>query len=334
MFCPNPFSRIEIKSNGGVYGCCEGWLPTPFGNVLESDLNAIWDGTVARSIRNSITDGSFRFCTSCPYLPGPAGSVVAARPTGFPGHSRIKTLKMDYDQSCNLTCPSCRAVHSNEFVDLPKARAIHSAVLASGIIERVDQLHITGSGDPFASPIFWPMLQNFPAVKKRPKNLLHTNGQLLDEAHWVAMSSSQDLVTDIAISVDAGCDLTYLDNRRSSWTRLWKNIHFVNELQKSRPIVLGMFFTVQTNNFKELLTFVRMAFEHHACWISITALRNWGSYTDAEYAQRAVHVPTHPLFEQFQRVMSDALLKDPRIVVDSFNPSNNVQKPLVPAASL
>jgi hypothetical protein len=334
MFCPNPFTRIEIKSDGGVYGCCEGWMPQPFGNILTSDLNDIWEGATARMVRESIIDGSFRFCTACPYLPGPAGSVVEHIPNGFQGHRRIATLKMDYDQTCNLTCPSCRAVHSNEFVDVSKARKIHEAVLASGIIDRVDRLHITGSGDPFASPIFWPMLQDFPAVKHSPKIFLHTNGQLLDEYHWRDMASSQDLISDIGISVDAGTASTYRENRRSSWDRLWKNISFINALQQSRPIVLGMFFTVQANNFRELISFTQQAFEHRVCWISVTALRNWGAYTTADYARRAVHVPGHPEFDDFQAVMKDVALKDKRIVIDSFNPQFNVQKPLIPAASL
>ena len=26
MFCPLPFTRLEIKADGSVYCCCEGWL--------------------------------------------------------------------------------------------------------------------------------------------------------------------------------------------------------------------------------------------------------------------------------------------------------------------
>jgi MoaA/NifB/PqqE/SkfB family radical SAM enzyme len=339
MFCPNPFSRMEVKSNGAVYGCCEGWMPKPMGNVLETPLMDIWEGAVAQEIRESIIDGSFRFCTACPYLPGPGGPVVATVPAAYQRSSRdsslkratrrITTLKMDYDQSCNLTCPSCRTAHSNQFVDLSLVGKIHEAVLSSGVFELVDQLYITGAGDPFASPVFWPLLKNFPKTSSKPRLFLHTNGQLFDESHWNEMSGVHDMVKDVGISVDAASEKTYIVNRRAPWAKLWNNVAFINRLQKSFPITLGMFFTVQANNFAEIVPFTRLAFNHNVAWISITALRNWGTYTETDYAERAVHVPGHPLHEKFKAVLADLRLADKRIILDSFKPEHNVQQPLV-----
>lgn len=325
---------MEVKSNGGVYGCCEGWMPKPLGNILDTPLAEIWYGATALEVRASILDGSFRFCTACPYLPGPGGPVATKTPSDLGDASHIKTLKMDYDQSCNLTCPSCRTSHSNQFVNLDIVRRIHEAVMASGFVELTDQLYITGSGDPFASPIFWPLLQNFPKMKTPPKIFLHTNGQLFDAVHWDLMSSSSHLVSDVGVSVDAATEATYIENRRAPWNKLWNNIEFMNSIQTNQPFTLGMFFTVQANNFKEVIPFVRLAFNHNAAWISLTALRNWGTYSDDEYAARAVHVPGHPLHDQFKEVMNDGRLKDKRIVVDSFKPEHNVQTPLVQAQSL
>jgi radical SAM protein with 4Fe4S-binding SPASM domain len=342
MYCPHPFSRVEIKANGDVYCCCEGWLPKSLGNILEASFDAIWQGKVAAEIRRTVVDGSFRYCTACPYLPGPGGPVVADSLQSS-SLERIATLKLDYDQSCNLACPSCRTAHSSKFVDLPKVQRIHDAVLASGILERVDQLYVTGAGDPFASPVYWPMLQNFPVLKSNSnlKLFLHTNGQLFDVEHWEAMSSIQSRVTDVGISVDAACEKTYRLNRRSSWSHLWDNIDFINALQESRPITLGMFFTVQANNFREILPFVRMAFNHNVSWVSITALRNWGTYTKDEYRERAVHLPGHPLHADFREIICSRHLTDNRkIVLDSFDPNHAEQtvignaEALLPAARL
>ena len=306
-------------------------MPKPLGNLLQTPLDEIWSGATAREVRSTILDGSFRFCTACPYLPGPGGPVVAATPAdlGVTNGSRIKTLKMDYDQSCNLTCPICRTAHSNQFVKLELVNRIHDAVLASGIIERADQLYITGSGDPFASPVFWPLLQNFPIMKSPPSIFLHTNGQLFDAKHWELMASSRDLVTDVGISVDAATEATYIENRRAPWHKLWNNIDFINRLQSQSPFTLGMFFTVQANNYKQIIPFIRLAFNYGAAWISFTALRNWDTYSNEDYAARAVHVPDHPEHEQFKEVMGDFLLKDKRIILDSFKPEHNVQSPLV-----
>jgi hypothetical protein len=335
MFCPNPFKRMEVKANGDVYCCCEGWLPRSLGNVLDVGLLEIWEGEVAREVRASVEDGSFRYCTACPFLPGPRGPVVSGRPADL-CVGRVGVLKLDYDQSCNLTCPSCRVEHSDRFVDSSKVREIHEDVLGSGVLERVDQVYLTGAGDPFASPSYWPMLQSFPKLRSggRPKLFLHTNGQLFDEAHWEAMADAQDMVCGVGISVDAACEETYRLNRRASWGRLWKNVAFVNGLQEERGFMLGMFFTVQANNFREIIPFTRLAFNHRAAWINVMALRNWGTYSAEDYRQRAVHVPGHPQHEQFREVIGDERLRDPRILLDSFEPKFNVQAPLVPGGTL
>ena len=309
-------------------------MPKPLGNILDTPLAEIWRGAAALEVRASILDGSFRFCTACPYLPGPGGPVVTETPSDLGDASRIKTLKMDYDQSCNLTCPSCRTAHSNQFVNLDVARKIHEAVMASDIMDRTDQLYITGSGDPFASPIFWPLLQNFPEMAIPPKIFLHTNGQLFDAAHWDLMSSSRHLVSDVGVSIDAATEATYVENRHAPWAKLWDNLEFINSVQAKQPITLGLFFTVQADNFEEIIPFIRLAFNYNAAWISFTALRNWGTYTDEDYSVRAVHVLGHPLYGRFKEVMSSPQLKDKRIIVDSFKTDHNVQAPLVQPHSL
>jgi MoaA/NifB/PqqE/SkfB family radical SAM enzyme len=323
MFCPNPFERLEIKADGGIYCCCEGWLPRQLGNILEDDLMTIWRGPAAREIRSSILDGSFRYCRACPYLPGPGGPVISTGPVR-PSAERIHTLKLDYDQTCQLQCPSCRVTHSREFVDLPKVHQIHEAMIRSRVLEHTDRVYVTGAGDPFASPLYFEFLRSLPHFPTNP-NLsifLHTNGLLLDEAHFNALGSNQDRVREIGISVDAATPATYTANRQGSWEKLWRNVEFVNRLQESgRPIMLGMFYTVQANNFRELLPFTRLAFAHKVAWISVTALRNWGTYTPSDYSQRAVHLPEHPDHAEWQRVIADpSLTKDRRIVLDRFNP--------------
>lgn len=339
MYCPRPFHQIEVKANGNVYCCCEGWLPKPLGSVLETPLMQIWKDASARDIRTSILDGSFRYCTACPYLPGPGGPVTTTSPIR-PSAGRIHTLKLDHDQTCQLKCPSCRTDHSRYFVDEDKTRRIHEAVISSGVLDITDRVYVTGAGDPFASPLYWNFLKTLD-VPKNPglKIFLHTNGLLLDEAHWDEMGTNRDRVNEIGISVDAADSATYQINRGGSWSKLWKNIDFINQLQASgKQIMLGVFFTVQANNFRQILPFTQLAFDHNASWISITALRNWGTYAADDYSQRAVHLPGHPDYSEFRRVITDpTLTENPKIVLDSFNPQHAVQKvakPLLPASGL
>lgn len=339
---------MEIKSDGSVYCCCEGWLPKPFGNILETNLKEIWHGEAAGQVRQSILNGSFSYCKACPYLPNPGGPVVAETYSTYPV-DRIKTLKLDYDQSCNLACPSCRVTHSRHFVDVPKAERIHAAMLSSGILGITDRVYVTGVGDPFASSLFWNFLKNFGSqtLPEIPDNqdikiFLHTNGLLCDEEHWSEMGKAGERVNEIGVSVDAATEATYKVNRGGSWSRLWNNIKFVNRLQVERQnIMLGMFFTVQANNFRELVPFTQLAFGHRVSWISITALRNWGTFTSEEYRERAVHLPGHPSYGEFREVIASVRRAgDARIVLDAFNPDHTDQnvicgeKAFLPASRL
>ena len=355
MFCSNPFNRLEIKADGSVYCCCEGWLPKSLGNILTDNLLALWNGHVATEIRASILDGSFRYCTSCPFLPSKGETVVQKTPADLASENRsrnwqalstdlIQTLKLDYDQSCNLTCPSCRVVHSREFVDLPNIQRIHNATIDSGILKKTKELYVTGSGDPFASELYWEFLRSLPTLKYKTGMtlFLHTNGLLFDSQHWDLLGDTRVLVRGVGISVDAATEPTYKTNRGASWSKLWNNIKFINSLQeRGEKITLGMFFTVQANNFKEIIPFVQMAFNHNTSWISLTALRNWGTYSDEEYRTRAVHLPTHPQYAEFKEMVSNPILTDDRrIVLDSFNPEFVRQsitinsKALLPASNL
>jgi radical SAM protein with 4Fe4S-binding SPASM domain len=333
MFCPNPFTRLEIKANGDAYCCCEGWLPKPLGNVLEQGVMEIWNSPAAREVRASILDGSFRYCRACPYLPGPGGPVVE-HPNMIVRDDLsvdlVGVLKLDYDQTCQLQCPSCRVTHSRDFVDLPKVGLIHEAVVKSSVLEHTRRLYVTGAGDPFASPLYSSFLQTLDRHSLHPALdiFLHTNGLLLDEFHWTSLGkTARERVTEVGISVDAASERTYKYVRGGSWNKLWDNISFLNRLQSSpetkngRPIMLGMFYTVQAANFREVLPFLRLAWNHRVSWVSITALRNWGTYSADDYRSRAVHLPGHPDHAEFRALIADPrITTDPRIVLDKFNP--------------
>ena len=331
MFCPHPFRRVEIKPDGNAYVCCVNWLPKPIGNVLHDDLLKMWRGSAAREIRESILDRSFRHCIKCPFLPGPGGPLIPNPPATLWPEDRIGTLKIDYDQTCNLACPSCRPAISNgdpgsqSLTNLDKSHQIHEAVLSSKALLQADELYVTGGGDPFASPLYWNFLQHLPDLRHNDnlRIFLHTNGILFNPAHWEQMGPTRERVTGVGISIDAACERTYQLNRGASWSKLWKNIEFITSLQKTRqttkraPIELILYFTMQTNNYREVPEFTTLGFDHKANWIAFTPLQNWGTYSPEEYLQRAIHLPSHPLHEQFLNMLLDPRLRDHRVIMAS-----------------
>jgi hypothetical protein len=147
-FCTAPFTILDIKEDGSCSICCEQWLPYKVGNLYENSLDSIWNGNSIRTLRESILDGSFKFCdnTQCPELA--SGTLPTITETTkeqkiqilerkIPVESNIRITNYDpqnkhfetygddyllrqiknkypsqvnltYDRSCNLQCPSCR----------------------------------------------------------------------------------------------------------------------------------------------------------------------------------------------------------------------------------
>jgi len=329
VYCVNPFTRLEVKGDGGVYCCCDDWLPHPLGNVLTGDdLLQIWEGDRLREIRRSVLGEDFSYCRSCPYLPEPAGSWPLTREKPrLPAPELVPVLKLDYDRTCNLTCRSCRLSSSLSSAETSRSRLIHEAVVRSGILARTSQLYVTGSGDPFASPLYYHFLQTLHQHSPHPDLtvFLHTNGLLLNRARWEKLGETRSRISGIGISVDAFLDKTYEIVRGGSWTRLQENIDLVNQLQSSPetrsglPVQLGFFYVVQAVNFREVESFVEWAWKRGASWVSLSALRNWGTYSTAEYRSRAVHYPGHPDHEEFRRAIARIrAARDPRVNLESF----------------
>ena len=130
-FCAVPFARADVHQGGEVAMCCTHWLPTNIGNVFNDTAENIINSTMAKDIRRSVVDGSFKYCshTDC--------EVIANDKLPFKRDYASKAFDDEYyhidhqmlsdafalkafeipnvsyllfclDRSCNLSCPSCR----------------------------------------------------------------------------------------------------------------------------------------------------------------------------------------------------------------------------------
>ena len=106
-YCYHPFNTVTIDSRGDCYVCtCQAWLPISVGNILEFDsLTAIVQSARAREIQASIIDGTYKYCDhkTC-HL------ITSNRLEGRIDHrpDTVNWIVFAIDDSCNLTCPSCR----------------------------------------------------------------------------------------------------------------------------------------------------------------------------------------------------------------------------------
>jgi MoaA/NifB/PqqE/SkfB family radical SAM enzyme len=322
-FCSNPFNVVVINQAYDLYMCCEAWLPKPIGNVRAGSAKDAWNSPAAREIRESILDGSFRFCTCCPFLEDKKSPVQRVDRVTDPRLLDIMekqavildsgplNLNLAHDRSCNLKCPSCRKeavqTKASNFIEYQEKKLIQEKILYD-LKDSLRELYVSGSGDPFGSQLFHEMLMGM-KQKDYPhlKLFLHSNGQLFNRKNWDSIRGINQAVKMVQISIDAANAKTYQENRNSSWERLNGNLEFIAGLrQEGRLEYFAVNMVVQRNNWREMLEFIDLGRKYHADNVSFLALQNWGTYTESEYNRQAVHLESHPEHQAMAQFLAGA----------------------------
>jgi glycosyltransferase involved in cell wall biosynthesis/MoaA/NifB/PqqE/SkfB family radical SAM enzyme len=340
LFCSQPFTRFEVLGGGGrrgdVFFCCQSWIKTSIGNMRKRSVQQIWNGKEARDVRRSILDGSFQHCRAdvCPYLQridGPVQRVEDVRDEQLLEVIRNEQTQLtfgprevicSFDQSCNLSCPTCRpriimeTAHGTAILDIQKR-------LEDEALRDARLLYITGSGDPFGSPFFreWLLRMDTSKMPKLERIHLHTNGLLWTSRSWQAIpETTRSLIRGATISIDAATAETYAVNRRGGdFQTLLERLAFIADLRRNGPLTyLELHMTVQANNYHEMPMFVQLGRIHGCDRVSFHQLLDWGSFSPAEYASRAIQLTSHPQHDALLRMLDDEGLQDPIVYLSNL----------------
>ncbi|MCC2678689.1 MAG: hypothetical protein K0R29_1265 [Pseudobdellovibrio sp.] len=332
--CRVPLNELHIFEGGNTSFCCLHWLPTVVGNVNQNSLYEILNSPLAKDIQKSANDGSFTYCDPkmCPkiseYLVNgniqpPLSKMAEADPVG-----NFVNIYFNYDLSCNLFCGSCRnqRIIYNEQNSPQHLIDTHQRVLAS-INELVEKnykltLNLTGSGDPFASPLYWKFLSEVKDDSQFDFEL-STNGTLMTEER-MKLPFAQKLKY-IGISADAATEGTYEKVRRGgNYQALVKNVEHLNSLASENKLKNLRFwrlnFVVQNDNYHEMADFARWALSFNSIsevWFNLIA--DWGHLPSEEFTSKAVWKPEHPQHQKFLEVLKDPIFKNPKVSLGNAN---------------
>lgn len=338
-FCSKPWDWFDVVSTGSVGVCCSDWLKKPIGNCLQSNgIMEIWNSPAAQEIRESILDGSFRYCNqeACHFIQNDTlpdkQNINDKRLRRILDESSVivedfpQVFGLVYDESCNLRCPSCRQelLYFKEGPKYERALKIHHTIESSLFSKPHDkhvELYVTGSGDPFASLIFREMLYSLNGADF-PNLVVHlmTNGVLFTRSNWEKMKKLHHNIGNVIVSFDAATPETYAYTRRGgNWNQLLKNFEFMNELRKSGFIRnLEMNFVIQQKNYREMADFVKLGQKYgNVDTVGFTLITNWGTYSPKEFSHHAIWRKDHPEFNDFLNVLKDPIFDDP--IVDLKN---------------
>jgi hypothetical protein len=340
LFCAQPFTRFEVLGGGGergdVFFCCQNWVTKSIGNMQHHPVEEVWNSRVARDFRRSILDGSFRYCKAevCPYLQrvdGPVQRVEEVRDERLLEIIRKELTLLPFgpsdviccfDQSCNLSCPTCR---TQVIMETAHGRAITQIQkrLEDEALKEARLLYITGSGDPFGSPFFrrWLQTMKRSSMPNLERIHLHTNGLLWTRRIWESIpEETRALVQAATISIDAATAETYAVNRRGGdFATLLDRLAFIARLRAGGPLgYLEIHMTVQANNYREMPEFVDLGRRHDCDRVTFHQLLDWGTFPAEEFAARAVQLPEHPEHGAFLDMLQNPRLEDPIVYLSNL----------------
>jgi MoaA/NifB/PqqE/SkfB family radical SAM enzyme len=343
-FCPLPFGRTEIHQHGEVVVCCTHWVPTVIGNVLEQPLIDVVNSETAKAIRRSVVDGSFKYCShsdceklindKLPYKRDYAGiaytdeyldisadtlaNAFYGRSYDVPGPSHIV---YSFDQTCNLSCPSCRTdlvMVTGEHRDRLYEISDRTIAPAMGTAKRI---MVNPSGEVFVSRPSRRLLERLaePGYDHVIVDII-TNGSVCDKAEWDKFSHLYRRLGIIRVSLDAARKETFERLRRGACYETV--IGNLNNLRRMREENLFQHFVVsftyQRDNLYEMEEFVDFAGRFKVSNVLFEKLQNVGAYTSEEYYERAVHLIDHPLHGEFLEI-ARRVKRNPRVILD-FDP--------------
>lgn len=333
FFCPVPFEFVYIDYNGNMNPHCEGLVTCSMGSLKAGSFFDVWNSDIAQKIRESILDGSFQFCDE--------QRCWALRERVLPNVEKInnqahrdviknkltvlksgpKAVNFGYDRSCNMNCQSCRKEYSVSHDDRKAAETIHQKAVGK-YLKDTKRLILSGMGDPFASRLYRKFLQDFNANEfPHLKLQIVTNGLLLTPDMWKTLSNCYGAIDKISISIDAATGKTYQMNRGGDFKALIKNLEFISRIRQKNLIKdLCIDFVVQANNYKEMKPFVEIGKEYKCDYVAFKHIDNWGTYTENEFKQIAVHDPSHPEHNDFLEILSDPVMKDPIVWMRNLIP--------------
>jgi len=317
-FCEKPFVDFEVANSADVFLCCPGHLPQAVGSAKRTNAEQLLNSELAVEIRRSMIDGTFTYCDAerCPAIrekrlpkrsqvTDPEMRAHIASATGIvtaPRHVRLS-----YDSTCNLYCPSCR----KEKISL-KGTAFDEAMritdeVAIPVTRNARTLMMNGYGDVFSSRICRHMLSAInPTSFPNLKLIFITNGVLLTEQEWSKFPDIHGMVQSIRVSIDATTKEVYDKVRLGGdFQKLCCNLEFMAGLRRDGVIKEFMIsMVVQRDNFRQMREFWEWGKLLGCDFVIFERLADWNTFEPKEFAARAVHLPQNPMKADYEAELS------------------------------
>lgn len=319
-FCRMPFEQIHLDPNGGCRLCA--WTDATVGNLLEDDLETIWNSETARKLREAVKNGNYEFCrkTSCPYLEN--DSLPDLDEEELAVNTQVPKLPVEFsvacDFICNHSCPSCRSkVFVPDETYKKDLQVILDKILPVLNAKSTKKILTDGNGDCFASPYIMNMLEQLHPENPDCVVAFETNGALFDEAHWERIKHLGDYRVEVTVTPNSFEPATfrYLNGGHDTLDQVIHNLGFMRDLKREGKINwISASIVLQERNFWQFPDFARRCLEEFEVnQVIAKPLYRWFLLSQDDYWFKDVYNPSHPYHKEFLEVLKDPMLKDPRV---------------------
>jgi hypothetical protein len=90
-----------------------------------------------------------------------------------------------------------------------------------------------------------------------------------------------------------------------------QNLNFISKLkQRKHGMQFWIRLIVQKKNYKEMKQFIQLGKKLKVDTVIFSTLSNWGTFTDEEYQDNAIHLPSHPDHHQLIKILKNPIFKD------------------------
>lgn len=314
--CSSPFYFAQVNEKGYIYPCCKGWVVEHIGSILYNTTEKLWHSTRARIFRLSVINRTYAFCRldNCQLSETSKHDIDK-----FHEPTKVPTwLALAYDQTCNLSCPSCRRGQYSLNNSKPHQNLydrIEKSMTKGNWISESDTLVVSNSGESLFSNSYKKILFS----NKRDKNktvVIHSNGLLLTEKNLNKLCSRYDKIR-IFISLDSINEETYKKLRRGSSLKiLKKNLEYISRLKKEGKIQgVNIMAVVQKDNYMELPDLVKFTIELGFDCFDATRIFNFGSFTEEEFKEVSMYDENSNPKPELVEVLKDPIFKTTKIIL-------------------
>ncbi|MBQ7920642.1 MAG: SPASM domain-containing protein [Lachnospiraceae bacterium] len=311
--CSRGLNDIWINEYDGKVRMC-GWSNFYIGNLMENTIEEIWNGELAQKFRESMLDGSYRYCNhaKCPHC---ANNKMEDLLVDYVVPEYPTYCSLSYQLQCNYACKFCRNEHyvpcecENE-----NYKKIESEV--KKFLPSLITLSANGAGELFCSDSIIRLIGN-EELNPNTKILLETNGSLFNERSWKKIERLGRHNLQVVVTVHSFEEMTYqyLSGTSLPVQQVIDNLKFISQLRRENVINEFEIATVICErNFREMPKFVETCLKDFSMdTIRLRFFEPYGVMDAATEWFYDVRNEFHPYHDEFEQVMSNPIFLNDKV---------------------